>query len=104
MVDQLSRVLQQRLYPDGALLPTHPLSQDEGPWEEKGTCCEWAASSPNCPSSEQAHGSSGGRRLSLPSVSVAHPGSQGTALFCTPGPSTQTWLWASSRTPHAGLS
>lgn len=49
-------------------------------------------------------GSSGGPRLSLPSVSVAHPGSQGTALFCTPGPRTQTWLRASSRTPHAGLS
>lgn len=45
--------------------------------------------------------SSGGSKLSLPSMSVAHPGSQGAALFCRPA--EQTWLWASSWSPHAGL-
>lgn len=32
-----------------------PRSQDKGPWEEGGACCEWAAGQLNRPSSEQAH-------------------------------------------------
>lgn len=78
MADQLSHAAAV-LCPDKGTSAPYPLSQDKGPLG--GACCgEWAAGQREPPSLSKLTSSSGGSKLSLPNMSVAHPGSQGAAL------------------------